>query len=154
MNGKRLLAAVVAVFIGIWITDFLIHAVWLAGTYRETASLWRTEAEMQTYFPILLLGQFVTALTFVGLWAKGFAAMRCWGAACLYGFLMGLFREGTTLIMYAVQPLPPKIAMGWFASGVIQGILMGLLVCLVYKPRPDPDPAAAAAEDRPARRAA
>jgi len=47
MNRKRLVLAIVAAFAGIWVTDFLIHGVWLANTYKATASLWRPEAEMQ-----------------------------------------------------------------------------------------------------------
>ena len=34
-------------FVGVWITDFLIHGVWLQSTYKETMSLWRPEAEMR-----------------------------------------------------------------------------------------------------------
>ena len=42
-----------------------------------------------------------------------------------------------TLITYAVQPLPAEIAVKWFIAGVVQGVLMGLLVHLVYKPKPE-----------------
>jgi len=39
MNPKRLILASVAVFLGVWITDFLIHGVWLANTYKESGWL-------------------------------------------------------------------------------------------------------------------
>ena len=29
MNAERLIIAIVAAFAGIWVTDFLIHGVWL-----------------------------------------------------------------------------------------------------------------------------
>ncbi len=136
MNPKRLVLAIVVAFLGIWITDFLIHGVWLQDTYKATASLWRPEAEMLSHVGWLLLGQFLMAVAFVTLWAKGFAdgaRLRC---ACLYGLFMGVFSQAATLITYAVQPLPADIAVKWFASGVAQGVLIGVIVFFVYKPKP------------------
>jgi len=137
MNPKRLILAIVAVFVGVWVTDFLIHGVWLQNTYKETMSLWRTEAEMQAHMGWLMLGQFLIAATFVVLYAKGFAAMACIRCACLYGLFMGLFSQAMTLITYVVQPFPGSLAVKWFIAGVAQGVLMGVLVFLVYKPKPE-----------------
>ena len=136
MNPKRLIIAIIVVFVGVWATDFLIHGVWLQSTYAATMSLWRPEADMQAHMTWLMLGQFLFAAVFVVLWAKGFASLKCPGAACLYGTLMGLFSQATTLITYAVQPFPAGLAVKWFVSGVVQGLLLGLLVFFVYKPKP------------------
>src|SRR6185295_2623468 len=136
MNPKRLVLAIVAVFVGVWVTDFLIHGVWLQSTYKETMSLWRTEAEMQAHLGWMLLGQFLMAATFVVLYAKGFAGMACPGCACLFGLFMGLFSQAMTLITYVVQPFPGSLAAKWFVAGVVQGVLMGVLVFYVYKPKP------------------
>src|SRR5689334_16074033 len=100
MNPRRLAVAIIAVFAGIWITDFLIHAIWLGNTYKETASLWRPEAEMQKNMGWLMLGQFLAAATFVMLWAKGFAEKACIRCACMFGLVMGLFSQAHTLIAY------------------------------------------------------
>jgi hypothetical protein len=137
MNPKRLVLAIVAVFIGVFTTDYLIHEVWLKSTYQETLSLWRPEAEIQAHFGWLMLGQFLAAATFVILYAKGFATMNCVRCACLFGLFMGLFKEATTLVTYAVQPFPPSLAVKWFKAGVVQGVLMGVLVFFVYKPKPE-----------------
>lgn len=137
MNPKRLVLAIVAVFIGVFATDYLIHEVWLKSTYHETMSLWRPAAEMQSRFGWLMLGQFLAAATFVIVYAKGFAAMNCLRCACRFGLFMGLFKESVTLITYAVQPFPPDIAVKWFVAGVVQGLLMGGLVFFVYKPKPE-----------------
>ncbi len=134
MNPKRLILAIVVVFVGMWITDFLIHAVWLANIYGKTKELWRPEKEMNSFFGWLMLGQLLATITFVMIWAKGFAATACLGCAWVYGTMMGLFNQANTLITYAVQPFPAEIAVKWFVSGVAQGIVMGLLVFVVYKP--------------------
>ena len=56
MNTKRLILAVVAVFIGVWATNFLIHGVWLKSDYAASMTLWRSEQEMGNHFLSLLGG--------------------------------------------------------------------------------------------------
>jgi len=136
MNPKRLVLAIVAVFVGVWVSDFLIHGVWLQPTYKETMNLWRSEEEMTAHMGWMLLGQFLIAATFVVLWAKGFAAEATLRCACLYGLFMGLFSQAMTLIFYVVEPLPGHLAAKWFIAGIIQSILMGVLVHFAYKPKP------------------
>ncbi|MBI5773243.1 MAG: hypothetical protein HZA89_05800 [Verrucomicrobia bacterium] len=136
MNPKRLVIAIIAVFLGIWVTDFLIHGLWLQDTYKATMSLWRTEKEMQGHMGWLMLGQFLAAATFVVLWARGFAEKACIVCAVMYGLFMGLFHSANTLITYAVQPLPGDLAVKWIVAGVAQAVLLGLLVFFVYKPAP------------------
>ncbi len=135
MNPKRLVLTILTVFVGVWFTDFLIHGIWLQSDYKATASLWRTEAEMQARFGWLLLGQFLVAVAFVVLWAAGFAEKATLKCALLYGLLMGLFAKAPALITFAVQPFPPSLSMKWFCAGLAQAILMGLLIFLVYKPK-------------------
>ena len=137
MNPKRLVLAIFAAFVGIFATDFLIHGFWLAIRYKETASLWRPEAEMQSHMRWLMAGQFLAAATFTVLWAKGFAATACLRCACAFGAFMGLFSQASTFITYAVQPFPEDIAIKWVISGVVRGVLIGILVFYVYKPKPD-----------------
>jgi hypothetical protein len=134
MNSRRLILAIFVVFVGIWVTDFLIHGVWLQSAYKETMQLWRPEAEMRQKMGWLTFGQFLAGTAFVVLWASGFAAKAKIAGACTYGLFMGLFSQGATLITYAVQPFPAGLIAKWFIVGIAQGILMGLLVYWVYKP--------------------
>jgi hypothetical protein len=123
-------------FVAVFLTNFLIHGVWLQSTYKETMNLWRTEPEMNARFVWMLLGQFMFAATFTVIWAAGFAERQCAGCACFFGILMALFSQALTLINYVVMPLPPSLAVKWFVAGIAQGVLMGLLVYSVYKPKP------------------
>lgn len=38
--------------------------------------------------------------------------------------------------MYAVQPFTLEIVWKWIVGGVAQGIVLGVIVFLVYKPKP------------------
>ncbi len=134
MNPTRLILAIIAVFVGVFATDMLIHGVWLNATYKATMQLWRSEADMQKQMGWLIAGQILTALIFVLIWAH--AAIRSLPWACAYGLCMALFQQATTLITYAVQPMPGEIMLKWFAAGTGQGLLMGVILHLVYKPKP------------------
>jgi hypothetical protein len=130
MNPKRLLLAIVAVFIGVFATDYLIHGMWLRADYAASASLWRSEKEMGQHFPFLLGGQFLASLMFVLIWAH--ANIKTLPRACAFGLCMGLAKESTTLVLYAVQPFPAELAVKWFIAGAVQATLMGIVAFLAY----------------------
>src|SRR6266566_8153002 len=137
MNTKRLILAVVVAFVVLWVTNFLIHGVWMTPDYRATQQLWRTDAEMQSHMAWMLGAQFLFVITFVILWAKGFAShTRNVACAVGYSLLMGLFSGVWAIIMYVVVPMPGSIAAKWFFAGIVQTILLGLVTFFVYKPKP------------------
>lgn len=136
MNSKRLVLAIVVVFVGMWATDFLIHQVWLQKDYVATLSLWRPEGDMQKHMGWIFAGQFLAAVAFVVIWSRGFPTAATLGGSITFGLFMGLFSEATTLILYAVQPMPANLAAKWFIAGVVRGALMGSLVYLVGRPKP------------------
>ncbi len=134
MNGKRFVIAIVVGFIFIFATDFLIHGVWLKADYAASKELWRSEAEMTARFPWMLAAQFLTAVTFVLIWALGFASRGHLALGAGYGILMGLFVQVTSIITYVVSPFPPALAVKWFSSGLVQAVLLGIITAMVYKP--------------------
>jgi hypothetical protein len=138
MTPKRLILAVVVVFVGFWVTSFLIHGLWLNPIYKETMNLWRSEAEMQKHVGWMFLGQFLWSLAFVMIWSKGFPAVNSLGGSCVYGLLMGLFSETNSLIMYTVEPLPGHLVAKWVVAGLAQSTLMGALLFLVARPKAAP----------------
>jgi len=92
MNFPRLILAMVAGFILIFATDYLIHGVWLMPNYNATKSIWRPDAQVNARVRWMFIAQFIFAATFVIIWALGFAG-RGIGAACVVGLLIGLFQE-------------------------------------------------------------
>ena len=111
----------------------------MGPVYKATASLWRPEAEMAagTYMGWLHAAHLLVAVTFTTLWAAGFAQNAKLTCALKFGSFMALFSQAHTLITYAVQPIPLEIVWKWVLSGIIQGIILGLVVFFVYKPLED-----------------
>ena len=133
MNIKRLLLAIVAGFLVIFGTDLLIHGFWLKPDYEATKHLWRPESEMQSHFCWMISAQILCAITFVIIWAKGFAG-RDLGTGAFFGLLMGLFQNIWAIVNYVVIPMPGELATKWFFAGLVQAVILGIVTALVYKP--------------------
>ena len=134
MNIKRLIFAIIAAFAVLWVTDFLVHGIWMKPDYLATASLWRPEAEMTSYMSWMLGAQLLSAITFVLIWTRWADTARL-GCAVGYGLLMGLYSGVWAIIMYVVIPMPGSIACKWFFAGIVQSLLIGLVTFFVYKPK-------------------
>lgn len=134
---KRVIWAILAVFVAWQVLEFVIHGLVLMKTYEATASLWRPMNEMK--FALMRLVGLVGAVTFVVLYA-GLVHQKSVGTGLTYGLLFGL---GTGFSMgfgtYSVMPIPLFLAAVWCLGTVVQTALGGLLVGWIVKP-----PAAAA----------
>jgi len=130
MNPKRFILAVVAVFIGVFLMEWLVHGIWLKADYAATMKLWRSQEDMQKHFPFLLAGQALVSLMFVLIWAH--ADIKTLARGCAFGLCMGLARESSSIIAYFSQPIPGTIIAKWFVAGALEGVLMGALVFFVY----------------------
>ena len=135
MNPKRILIALIAAFIALSATDYLIHQVWLKNTYAlDIGKLWRTETDMQAHMSGIFIGQFLIAIAFTMLWTRialGGAGIQC---AIALGVFMGLAYSGGVVIQGAVQPLPDGLVMKWIISGILQSVLVSVVLFFVHKP--------------------
>src|SRR6266567_8740592 len=107
--------------------------------YRATQQLWRTGAEMTSHMGWMLCAQLLFVITFVAVWAKGFASSTAKiSCAAGYGLLMGLFSGAWALIVYVSVPMPGSIAVKWFLTGIVQTILLGLVTFWICRPSAQP----------------
>jgi hypothetical protein len=135
MTPLRTLIAIMCMFFAIWVTDFVTHQVLLVSDYVASMSLWRTETEMLPRMPWLLAGQLISAITLTLLYIRGFAHRRSLNEAVLFGLLTGLLTQSVTPAFYAIQPLPGELCIKWFVLGTAQGVILGLVLYAVCRPR-------------------
>jgi hypothetical protein len=128
---KRIILAVLAVFVCWELLDFVIHGLILAPAYAATPQLWRPMAEMKMglmYFTVL-----ITAAAFVFIYAR-FVTDKGIKTAALYGLIFGI---GSGISMgygtYSVMPIPYAMAFVWFVGAVIEFTIGGLVAGLIVK---------------------
>ncbi len=132
MNAKKFIIACIAVIIFIMTFDFLFHGMFLAGTYEQTANLWRPHEVMSDYMVWMSLGQVIMSVGFVALFTKAFKRGGI-AEGAIYGLLVATLFIGTNLIMYAVAPYPLSMVINWIIGGTLQLILAGIIVAFIYR---------------------
>ncbi len=132
INCKSLAIAAAVMFVYIFLSDFLIHGFLLKDAYQATATLWRPEAEMHDHMCWMMIGKAMIAIFFTVLFAKGYEGTGM-GEGVRFGLLIGLFSSGGCFLQYAVSPIPSSLMWSWIVLGLIQYIIGGIVVSMVYK---------------------
>ena len=128
---KRVVLAVVVVFVVWSIIDYIVHGMILHSVYLATAKLWRPMADMK--MGLMYFVGLVTAVFFVCIYAY-LIRPKSLGMGLKYGLLFGLawgisMGYGT----YAVMPLPYHMALTWFLSTLFESLVGGFLAALIVK---------------------
>ncbi len=117
------------------VLDFTIHAVLLDEAYDSTASLWRTEAEIMSNMWIAFAVGLLWAFMFVhiyGWFRKKDGIM----GGIHYGFCIGLFiAVPRALNSYVVTPMPFSLSLNWLFYDMVQIMICGVVLALVYRPK-------------------
>ena len=134
MNAKRWLLASVAVVVVIGVLEFLIHGVLLSDMYKQTASVWRSEAEMQKMMWVFWVGILVFAPFFALIYVKGYEKGK---PGLGQGFRYGLYVGAMSSVMnsfgwYVLLPIPLALAFYWFLAILVEFIVAGIAAGLVY----------------------
>lgn len=134
MNVKRWLLASVAVLVVVAVLEFLIHGVLLSDVYRQTASVWRSDAEMQKMMWIFWVGMLVFAPFFALIYVKGYEKGK---PGLGQGFRFGLYVGVMLSVMhsfgwYVILPIPLALAFYWFLGILVEFVAAGVAAGLVY----------------------
>lgn len=132
VNIKRFSLSLICGFVFIFAFDFLVHGNLLMDMYEDTAHLWRGEDEMRTYFPFMLLSQFLLAFITAMIFTRHFEEKGI-KEGVRYGVLIGIFMAIMMSSSYAWMPIPGALAIAWGVSGFLLGIGLGVIYALTYK---------------------
>jgi len=133
MNVKKYILAVLAVFVVFELLDFIIHSVILADAYESLQGVWRQN--MMNYMWVMYVTALIWSVFFVYIFTKGYQN-RGWLEGLRYGLLIGLLMLVMGMFnQWGVYPLPIGLVVQWFVFGLIQFMICGVVVALVYKPK-------------------
>jgi hypothetical protein len=128
---RRVVLAVIAVFLAWSVLDFVIHGMILASSYAATPSLWRPMNEMK--MTVMYLSVLIATLCFVLVYVL-FFARRGVSIGLRYGVLFGV---GAGVSMgygsYSVMPIPYHMAFTWFLGTVIEAAVGGAILGAIVR---------------------
>ncbi|HEV8538777.1 MAG TPA: hypothetical protein VGR15_07630 [Bacteroidota bacterium] len=132
--NKKLWTAFVGVFIVMVLTNFVIHGVLLKATYlsEEMRMMVRPEAEGEANLWIHIVSAFITSFFFTLIFSKGYESKGL-AEGIRYGFFVGMLMSiPMAYDTYAAMPIPYHLALQWFLYGVIQYIILGIVVAMIF----------------------
>jgi uncharacterized protein with PQ loop repeat len=128
---KRIILAVVFVFIAWSILDFILHGMLLRSTYEATAALWRPMDKMN--IPLMYFVTLVFSICFVLIYGL-LVGQKSLISGIKFGALFGL---ATGISMgfgsYSYMPIPLTLAWSWFFGSLIEAIAAGAIVGTIIK---------------------
>jgi hypothetical protein len=127
MNIKRLVLAFFAAFIFIVCWGWFYNGLLLRGATSDVRYLFRPLEETMGLFHWVIIGQAILALSFVMIYASGFARGGV-GAGIKLGIMLEFLAIGARLMIYAVQPFPARLLLLWTVGGFVEMILTGAIV--------------------------
>jgi hypothetical protein len=133
MNWKRFFLAFIAAFVFMFCWGWLYNGALLKDVFAEAQNLFRPREEMMGLFHWIIIGQAGLALSFVMIYASGFA-----GGGIAAGIRLGIMLEILAIsyrcAIYATQPFPAKLLVSISIGGFIEMIMTGVIVGAIYKP--------------------
>jgi len=130
MNTRRFALSIVAVFIFVFLFEFLLHGLLLTDLYRQTAQLWRPQEEAKMIF--IFLSQFGFAVVATYMFTAHFEN-RGIGEGLRFGLYVGLLLATIEIGRYCYMPIPGLLATVWVAGALIKGLGSGAVLALTYK---------------------
>ena len=130
---KQRISAFLAVFFAWAVLDFIGHGLIFSSLYAAMPGVWRPQAEIK--IGVIYLGVLTTAAAFVAIYSLQIQS-RGLVAGVLYGLLFGL-AQGASIACggYAVHPIQPELAIGWFVLVMIETTVAGVIVgSIIRKP--------------------
>ena len=131
MFNQRLLICTLAVFVFMFFYEFGFHGFLLQADYEQLPNIMRTEADAQGLFQFLVLGLLLMSYILCLVFERGYEN-RGLAEGVRFGLLIGLLMSGPSLIFYAVMQFPGDLVVKWFAGGLLEMILAGMVLATVY----------------------
>ncbi len=141
--NKKLWIGFIVIFIAMAVLNMIIHGFILSSTYQtdEVSKIMRPASEMNSMMWIYYVVYIIQAFFFTFFFSKGYEGKGIMEGV-RYGLYMGLLMATPmAYASYAMYPMPYSLALQWFIYGIIQYIILGVIIALVYKNKPAATPA-------------
>lgn len=130
--SKKFWIGFIVVFVVMMVLNFIIHQVLLGSLYRSEVMAPLMRPEGQGMLWIHFVTAIVVSFFFTLIFSKGYEGKGA-GEGIRFGFYVGILMSiPMAYDTYAEMPIPYSLALQWFIYGLIQYILMGLAVAMVY----------------------
>ncbi len=137
--NKKVWIGFIASYVAFAILGYIVNDVILMGTYQSLSSVWRPDIAQKLWI-FWITGLFYSFF-FSFIFSKGYEGKGI-AEGVRYGLYIGLMMEIPAAFgQYAVYPVPHSLALQWFIYGLIENIIVGVVLAMVYGMKPKGAPA-------------
>jgi hypothetical protein len=132
--NKKFMIAWALVFVVWFLGSYLVHGVLLHSDYAQLPNLYRTEADSQKYFPVMILAHVILSGALVWIYARGAEAKPWVAQGMRFGIVISLLTAVPTyLIYFAVQPMPGDTVIKQIVYDSVLRVVLGIVVAWAYR---------------------
>jgi hypothetical protein len=132
--NKTFFIAWVVIFVAWMAGSFVVHGTLLHDDYMKLAGLFRSEADAQPYFPLMILAHIMLAGAFVWIYSQGVEAAPWLPQGIRFGVAVALLTcIPTYLIYYVVQPMPGMVVAKQIVFDGILMLILGVITAFIYR---------------------
>lgn len=133
--GKRFFVSWLVLFI-VWMAgSYAVHGGLLGDDYRKLPNLFRTEADAQGYFPLMILAHVILSGALAWIYARGVEPGPWLPQGIRFGIAVALLTAVPTyLIYYVVQPMPGALVAKQIVFDGILIVILGIVAAFLNKP--------------------
>ncbi len=133
--NKRFLSGWLLVFAGWMVGSIIVHGMLLGADYTALqGTLYRSQADSQRYFPLLLTAHLVMACAFVWIYLRGQNARPWLGQGIRFGVAVALLTAVPTYTIYfVVQPTPAMLAVKQAVFDGLLTVALGVLAAWWFR---------------------
>ncbi|MGO9481885.1 MAG: hypothetical protein ACLP05_08915 [Candidatus Kryptoniota bacterium] len=129
--NKKVWLGFIASFIVLEILMFLVDRVLLMSTYNSIQGVWRPDMNSKIWIYHVI--NIFNAFFFTFVFSKGYEKKGILEGV-RYGFYIGVWLSvGMAYGSYAMIAIPYSLALQWFIYGVIEYMITGAVLAMVFK---------------------
>lgn len=133
---KKFLATWVVVFVLWMLGAYLVHATLLHDDYAALSGMFRSAADAQQYFPLMILAHVVLAGAFTWIYMRGHEARPWLPQGLRFGLAVALLTAVPTYtIYYVVQPMPGMTVVKQMVYDTIVLLVLGAAAAFMNRGR-------------------
>jgi hypothetical protein len=132
--NKRFFIAWLVIFVAWMAGSFVVHGVLLHDDYSKLSGLFRSEADAQRFFPLMILAHVILAGAFVWIYSRGVEAKPWLPQGIRFGVAVALLTiVPTYIIYYVVQPMPGAVVVKQIVFDGILMLILAAIVAFIYR---------------------
>ncbi len=133
--NKTFFIAWVVIFVAWMAGSFVVHGTLLHDDYSKLSGLFRSEADAQPYFPLMVLAHIILAGAFVWIYSRGVETAPWLPQGIRFGVAVALLTViPTYMIYYVVQPMPGLVVAKQIVFDGILMLILGVITAFIYRP--------------------